>query len=327
MPNNMSFAGLSAEPGQKVTGYLDAVERPASTVRWPVGLIHGAADGPKLSITAGVHGTEYVGMEAAIRSFHAIDPKQVRGSIGFVFIVNVPGFEAAEPFANPVDGQNLNRIFPGNEHGTISFVLAHRLVDLLANWGKWHIDLHGGDATEWLNPFAIYHQVEDQAVNKVAEQMARLWDTEIVWATTHQFGYPGTLAGELAGRGIPAIVAESGYLSTYNEPEIAVHIKGVQNVLRAFGLLEGEPELSNTSPQQVLTENWVAYATRGGVFHPQAKPGDRITQGDVLGRIKTVFGEVVEEIHAPKTGLVRIQHPRRVVNTGQPVYRGWVLQS
>jgi predicted deacylase len=327
MPNNMSFAGLSAEPGQKATGYLDAVERPASTVRWPVGLIHGATDGPKLSITAGVHGTEYVGMEAAIRSFHAIDPKQVRGSIGFVFIVNVPGFEAAEPFANPVDGQNLNRIFPGNEQGTISFVLAHRLVDLLANWGKWHIDLHGGDATEWLNPFAIYHQVEDQAVNKVAEQMARLWDTEIVWATTHQFGYPGTLAGELAGRGIPAIVAESGYLSTYNEPEIAVHTKGVQNVLRAFGLLEGEPELTNNSRQQVLTENWVAYATRGGVFHPQAKPGDRITQGDVLGRIKTVFGEVVEEIQAPKTGLVRIQHPRRVVNTGHPVYRGWVLQS
>jgi hypothetical protein len=27
---------------------------------------------------------------------------------------------------------------------------------------------------------------------------------------------------------------------------------------------------------------------------------------------------------SPKTGLVRIQHPRRVVNTGNPVFRGWV---
>ena len=155
-------------------------------------------------------------MEAAIRSFHAIDPRQVRGAIGFVFIVNVPGFEAAETFANPLDGQNLNRIFPGNEQGTVSFVMAHRLVELLSNWGQWHLDLHGGDASEWLNPFAIYHQVANPEVNKVAEQMARLWDTEIIWATTHQFGYPGTLVGELAGRGIPAIVAESGYLSTYN---------------------------------------------------------------------------------------------------------------
>jgi predicted deacylase len=327
MTGNATFAGLSAAPGQKVTGYLDAVERPASTIRWPVGLINGTEDGPRLSITGGVHGTEYVGMEAAIRSFHAIDARQVHGSIGFVFIVNVPGFEAAETFANPIDGQNLNRIFPGNEQGTVSFVMAHRLVELLSNWGQWHLDLHGGDASEWLNPFAIYHQVGNPEVNKVAEQMARLWDTEIIWATTHQFGYPGTLVGELAGRGIPAIVAESGYLSTYNEPEIGVHTNGVQNVLRHFGLLEGEPQLSNAGRQKIVTENWVAYATRGGVFHPQARPGDRIRAGDVLARIKDVFGEVVEEIHAPKTGLVRIQHPRRVITTGNPVYRGWVLED
>src|SRR5919198_248378 len=258
MPNNSTFAGLSAAPGEKVTGFLDAVERPASSIRWPVGLIRGAADGPALSITAGVHGTEYVGMEAAIRSFHAIDPKQVRGSIGFVFIVNVPGFEAAETFANPIDGQNLNRIFPGNPQGTVSFVMAHRLVELLSNWGQWHLDLHGGDASEWLNPFAIYHQVDDPEVNRTSEKLARLWDTEIVWATTQTHGYPGTLAGELSGRGIPSIVAESGYLSTYNEPEIAVHLKGVRNVLRAFGLLDGEPKLTGDGRPEVLADNWVA---------------------------------------------------------------------
>lgn len=327
MRNVETFGSLRAAPGEKVTGYVDAVERPASVIRWPAGLVNGAQDGPRLSITAGVHGTEYVGMEAAIRTFHALDPKEVKGAIGFIFVVNVPGFEAAETFANPIDGQNLNRIFPGNPQGTVSFVMAHRLIELLASWGRWHVDLHGGDASEWLNPFAIYHQVQDPRVNEVSEQMARLWDTEIIWATTHQFGYPGTLVGELAARGIPAIVAESGYLATYNEPEIAVHVKGLRNVMRAFGLLAGEPELVNRGRQKVLTENWVAYASRGGVFHPRAKPGDRVRAGDVLAVIKNVFGEVVEEVKAPKTGLVRIQHPRRVVNTGNPVFRGWVYEE
>jgi predicted deacylase len=327
MPSNATFAGLSAAPGEKVTGYLDVVERPASSIRWPVGLINGASDGPRLSITGGVHGTEYVGMEAAIRSFHSIDPRQLRGAIGFVFVVNVPGFEAAETFANPMDGQNLNRIFPGNQQGTVSFVMAHRLVELLSNWGQWHLDLHGGDASEWLNPFAIYHQVENDEVNRVSEQMARLWDTEIVWATGHQFTYPGTLVGELSGRGIPSIVAESGYLSTYNEPEIGVHTTGVRNVLRSFGLLDGEPELRNQGRQKVVTENWVASTTRGGIFHPRFKPGDRIHEGDILAEIKNVFGEVVEQIRGPKTGLIRIQHPRRVVTTGSPVFRGWVIQD
>jgi uncharacterized protein len=319
------FGSLRAEPGQKVTGFIDAAERPGSAIRWPAGLINGAQDGPRLSITAGVHGTEYVAQEAAIRTFRSLDPADVKGSIAFIFIVNVPGWEAAETFANPMDGQNLNRIFPGNPQGTISFVIAHRLIELLSNWGQWHIDMHGGDATEWLNPFAIYHKVDNAEVSQTSERIARLWDTEVVWATTHQFGYPGTLVGELSSRGIPSIVAESGYLSTYSEPEIAVHLKGARNVMRAFGLLDGEPELTHGDRQRVVTENWVAYATRGGVFHPQAKPGDRVREGQILAVIKDVFGEPIEEIKSPATGLVRIQHPRRVVNTGNPVFRGWAI--
>src|SRR6266508_2754705 len=87
--------------------------------------------------------------------------------------------------------------------------------------------------------------------------------------------------GELSGRGIPSIVAESGYPSTYNEPEIGVHTTGVRNVLRAFKLLDGEPELSNQARQKVVTENWVASTTRGGVFHPRFKHGDRVGRAHV----------------------------------------------
>ena len=249
---------------------------PGGAIRCPVGLVNGAEDGPRLSITAGVHGTEYVAQEAAIRFFRELDPKTVRGAVGFIFIVNVPGWEAAETFANPMDGQNLNRIFPGNTNGTVSFVIAHRVVELLSNWGKWHIDMHGGDASEWLNPFAIFHRTGKPEVDSASEQMARLWDTEVVWSMTHQSGYPGTLVGTLSDRGIPSIVAESGYLSTYNEPEIAVHVKGARNVMRAFGLLDGKPEHTRSRDPLMMTENWVAYATRGGVFHPQVKPGDRV---------------------------------------------------
>lgn len=327
MLKSEAFAGLRAAPGAKVTGWFDVAERPGGPIRCPAGLVNGATDGPRLSITAGVHGTEYVAQEAAIRLFRELDPRTIRGAVGFIFIVNVPGWEAGETFANPMDGQNLNRIFPGNPNGTVSFVIAHRLVGLLSSWGQWHIDMHGGDASEWLNPFAIFHRVDKPEVDKVSEQMARLWDTEVVWATTHQFGYPGTLVGTLAARGIPAIVAESGYLSTYNEPEIAVHLRGARNVLRAFGLADGTPELTRGRDPMVLTENWVAYATRGGVFHPQAKPGDRVRAGQVLAVVKDAFGDVVEEIVAPASGLVRIQHPRRVVNTGNPVFRGWVLPA
>jgi predicted deacylase len=97
--------------------------------------------------------------------------------------------------------------------------------------------------------------------------------------------------------------------------------------MRAFGLADGKPEHTRSRDPLMMTENWVAYATRGGVFHPQVKPGDRVRGGQVIAVIKDVFGETVEEIVSPKTGLVRIQHPRRVVNSGNPVFRGWVVSG
>ena len=61
-----TFGSLRAASGTKVTGWFDVAERPGGPIRCPVGLVNGAEDGPRLSITAGVHGTEYVAQEAAV---------------------------------------------------------------------------------------------------------------------------------------------------------------------------------------------------------------------------------------------------------------------
>src|SRR2546426_9169783 len=113
MRQSEAFGSLRAAPGAKVTGWLDVAERPGGPIRCPVGLVNGAEDGPRLSITAGGPGAEDVAPEAAIRVFRGLDPQAVRGAGGFIFIVNVPGWEAAATFANPLDGQNPDPILPG----------------------------------------------------------------------------------------------------------------------------------------------------------------------------------------------------------------------
>ena len=100
--------------GRKVTGWLDVAERPGGPIRCPVGLVNGAEDGPRLSITAGVHGT---GVRRAGSGGPLLPRPRSRrrcnGAVGFVFIVNVPGWEAAGDVRQPRwTGQNLNRIFP-----------------------------------------------------------------------------------------------------------------------------------------------------------------------------------------------------------------------
>src|SRR2546425_6305899 len=99
MRQSEAFGSLRAAPGAKVTGWLDVAERPGGPIRCPVGLVNGAEDGPRLSITAGGHGAEDVAQEAAIRVFLGLGSQALRGAVGFIFLVNLAGWEAGRTVA------------------------------------------------------------------------------------------------------------------------------------------------------------------------------------------------------------------------------------
>ena len=67
----LEVGALRAAPGTKVTGFLEV---PGTPIAMPVTVVRGAAPGPVLSVTAGVHGGEYPGIEAAIQTARALDP-------------------------------------------------------------------------------------------------------------------------------------------------------------------------------------------------------------------------------------------------------------
>jgi len=119
----MSVAGIDVEPGQRVMREVTAhVAGRAVTV--PIIAINGAADGPRVTITGGVHGAEYVGIEAARRLGVGIDPREVSGSIVVVPIANTSAFHARAIYTSGLDDRNLNRQFPGDAHGAPSEALA-----------------------------------------------------------------------------------------------------------------------------------------------------------------------------------------------------------
>src|SRR5215813_4526057 len=119
-----AVGSLQAGRGTKVTGFLDV---PGTPTRMPVTLVRGVAAGPVLCVTAGVHGGEYPGIEAAIRTAAWLDPKDVGGTVIIVHIVNLPAFHGRNIYVCPLDGKNPNRVFPGNPKGTVSERLAHTL--------------------------------------------------------------------------------------------------------------------------------------------------------------------------------------------------------
>jgi uncharacterized protein len=323
----VQVGSVKAGPEEKQFGYLTVVERPVSNVVMPVGIINSGRPGPRVVISAGIHGSEYPGIEAANRLWRTLNPDGINGVVVMFPLVNVPGFEAAEANVNPLDHINLNRIFPGDPNGSPSMVMANRFVEEVSRIAEYVVDLHGGDTTEWLDPFAIWFRSGNEEVDAQSQRLAELYDAKHIWITSGKYGYPGTFSGELARRGIPSVVCEAGFMGTYREEEIGQHIRGVTNILKGIGTLSGEPEFVQDQPARVFEENFTVATKHGGTMHPRVRPSEAITKGQVLAEIKNLEGDVVEELVAPADGVVRVLFPKRVVGTGSIVYRGWVTSG
>ena len=167
--------------------------RPIPDVEIPFGLIRGAAPGPCLLVTAGVHGSEFCSIEAALRCLH-FEPDRIRGTVLVLPILNVQGFSRRSIYVMPEDGKNLNRMFPGGADGTTSERLAHWLVGDVYPKVDAYLDLHGGDLDESLSPFSLFPQD-----SPASETLARVFGLPVAVAAGGE-GYTINAAGRL---GVP----------------------------------------------------------------------------------------------------------------------------
>ncbi len=118
MTSAVSYAlgDLLVRPGSQVRGNC-LVSLGTRTVSLPVAITHGSAAGPVLAVTAGIHGAEYVPIVAVRQFIRDLDPTQMRGTIVACLQSSPAAFQERSAFINPLDGQNLNRSFPGHPGG------------------------------------------------------------------------------------------------------------------------------------------------------------------------------------------------------------------
>jgi predicted deacylase len=282
------------------------ITRPSLTFDHPLlaGLEHpcfearGARDGPRLSLIAGVHGCEYSSIAAVTRFMRELDTRELTGSIVAVPIVSLESFKARSPFVVPADGKNLNRAFPGRYDGSYTDALARALYETLIVGADALIDLHGGDLVEALEPFTIY---EDSAVGERSRALAEAFGLPYVVRQRPQAGLGGMTCSAAAQAGVPAIIAEAGGRGQLEEEAVRLLVDGVRNALRRLGMLPGDPE---PRPMRVLGEFAFVHGVRAGWWQTAVRTGQEVAEGDPLGRIHDLYGDVLEEIAAPTTGVV-----------------------
>jgi hypothetical protein len=323
MTDTLTVGGISAKPGSKAFGFLSVAERPGTTIQMPIGIVNGSQTGPILCLTAGKHAAEYPGIDAVIGLYRETDPEKLKGALLTVPVVNLPAFDTQTPFVCPIDNKDVAYLAPGKRTGTISHRIAYVLTEEIVKKADYYIDLHGGDLSEWVVPWCICPERGDPALDKETEKLGRLYATEFIEKTNRPIMN--------IGKDIPAFVGEAGGLGTYDEADISKHMEGVRNVMKYLGMMDGKPirpgrqlmfrtEMPEGSLDSTESAGFHILSTdRGGLLYPKVKPGDSIEQGQVVGEVRNLRGEVVERIVAPSSCTVIMIYPKHVVSAGDPV--------
>lgn len=327
MRSTVAIRDVSAASGQSARGWLELGETAGGPIRVPLVVINGREDGPRICFTAGVHATEYAPIDAVMRLVQTIDPTRLRGAVIAVPVTNLRMFESRSGFVSPLDGLNLNKIAPGRPDGSISEILADVLLREIIGAAEYHIDFHAGDLGEELYPFAGYSLVGSADLDKKGEAMARVFSPKLISLSTAEGTIPpfaGSLNFAATRNGVVSILAESGGDGTLREEDVRVHVDGAINVMRHLGMLDGAPAPS--TPRVLAKHRVVIRAARSGLVRLEARIGDVIGAGQQLGDIRNIFGDVVERICASGDGIVGLIWTHKVVNTGDPILRYWIVE-
>lgn len=316
MAAELRVASLAAKRGQKVSGFLPV---PGLEVQIPVSLVNGREDGKRVAVTGGIHGAEYPGIEAAVRVASRLDPEKVKGSVVVVHVSNPAAFFARSIYVGPLDGKNLNRVFPGDPEGTASDRIAHAIFTNIIAGSDYYIDLHGGDMIEKLIPFTIFCGEGDPKVIQTSKAMAAAYGIPYVVAS----GGVGGTYGTAARAGIPAILAEAGGMGVLDEASVQMHLEGLEGVLELAGCIDAGVRISDkgVSRKHVTflgSFPWLRSDTRG-MLYLTIDVGDRVAKGQHVGTIRDYFGKVLKELEAPATGIVLFTVTSPATNPNDPI--------
>lgn len=298
----MSFeiCNICAEPNKKVNGYIPLVETSIVTYKMPIVIINGSNPGPKICLTAGIHGTEYAGIEAVLRILNNIEPEKLNGIIFAIPIVNMTAFESRGPqggfsagFHCPLDRMNINRVFPGNPEGTASHRIAYTLLYTVIKKCDYYMDFHGGDVCEELS-----EHVNIQKEDKIArELLAPSFNCEMVNIKTDSTSSIGAAFNIL---GKPALASEAGGYARLDETSVEFHVNGILNVLKRLKMIDGVP---TETPEQKMRTRYLIGAKKGGLFYG-VQLNTKVKKNQKIGEIKDVFGNVKYTINSPADGVI-----------------------
>lgn len=282
------------DPGQGWRGWWESGAAGAPAL--PLLALRGAAEGPTVAITGGVHGDEYEGPAAVHALFDLMGGAGLRGTLIGVPVVNVAAWEARTR-VTPADGVNLNRVFPGEATAGATAALAEALFEGVVRSCDALVDLHSGGAALIHLPLVGWYAGATEG-----ERLARSFDAALhPWIVPD---VPGVLSYEAHRAGKVAVAAEWQGGARLDPAGAAAYTAGLRRLLANLGMTPPDTEAAGLpDPRQPIAGDYQE-TTVGGLFTPRVALGDRVEMGETLGTLRDPLGGVTGEARAARAGIV-----------------------
>ena len=294
-PRPVRIAGTTIVPGKRAQVDLPVADLSTRVpIAMPVHVINGHREGPRLFVSAALHGDEINGVEIIRRVMKLSVLSRLRGALVLAPIVNVPGFLNLSRYLP--DRRDLNRSFPGSAKGSLAARIAKLFLDEVVAGSTHGIDLHTGAVHRENFP-----QVRANLDDDEADRMARAFNVPIVLNAGLR---EGSLRAAAFDRGVPVVVYEGGEALRFEEAAIRAGVNGITRVMRELGMLARRKNEKHVRDPLVLRSSRWVRAPCSGVLRTTRGLGARVSSGEVLAILSDPLGESSTEVTVPVDGVV-----------------------
>ena len=308
-PAEIALLGQSVKPGTRAElRWASGQSFDGTVVSTPVIVAHGANAGPRICLTAAVHGDELNGIEIIRRLMNELDPAALSGTVVGVPIVNFLGYARGSRYLP--DRRDLNRSFPGSVNGSAASRIAYSFFNEVVLHCQAIVDFHTGSFDRKNLP-----QVRgDLRIPAVLEFSRGFGATAVL----HSPGSRGMLRRAAVERGIPAITFEVGSPMRLEPAEIDHAVQALHALLHKMGMTRSFRIWAE--PQALFyAAKWVRSDT-GGMLFSEVNLGDRVRVGQRLGKVVDPVQNTERAILCPVQGKVIGMALNQIVLPGFATY-------
>lgn len=276
-------------------------------------------EGPTALLTGGNHGDEYEGPIALFDLARTVKAEDVSGRIIIIPAMNYPAFVAGTR-TSPIDKGNMNRSFPGRPDGTVTPKIADYFQRTLLPLADIVLDFHSGGKTLDFLPFCAAHILPDKTQEERAFELVKAFSApySMKMLEIDAVGMYDTAAEEM---GKVFITTELGGGGTATAKSAAIAKRGVINVLRQAGMVNGKVEVSSTQWLDMPDDDCFAFAEEGGLIEPLVDLGETVVKNQAVARIYPLgrTGTQPSEVLAKMDGMLCARHFPGLVKAGDCV--------